>query len=69
MRVMEKATKKVYRFNCPICGSKLEADGREFSDLGNKVIEFNCPVCRKRRYINWGSIRCKIIYEGEETRE
>lgn len=67
MKIIEKAIKKLYRFNCPICGTKLEAEGREFTDLGNKVSEFYCPVCRKSRYINWSSLRNHVVYEGKES--
>lgn len=67
MKVVDKALKKTYRFNCPICGSRLEAEEQELTDLGNKVSEFFCPVCKKRRYTNWGNIRNRIVYEGENN--
>lgn len=65
MRVIEKAVKKVYRFNCPNCQSRLEADIQEFDDIGGKVNKFSCPVCKEDRYITWAELRKKIIYEGE----
>ena len=29
MKIVDIAVKKVYRFNCPNCQSRLEADSRE----------------------------------------
>lgn len=47
MKVVDIAVKKVYRFNCPNCQSRLEADTKELEDIGGKVCKFYCPVCRK----------------------
>lgn len=52
MKIVDIAVKKVYRFNCPNCQSRLEAD--------------SCPVCRKDRYITWSDLRKKIVYEGSQ---
>lgn len=57
---------KVYRFNCPNCQSRLEADSSELTDIGGKVSKFYCPVCRKDRYITWSDLRKKIVYEGSQ---
>jgi predicted RNA-binding Zn-ribbon protein involved in translation (DUF1610 family) len=65
MKIVEKALRKVYRFNCPNCGSKLEAGHREIVDIGGKVSKFFCPVCRKDRYVDWVALRKKTIYEGD----
>ena len=65
MRVIDVAIGQVYRFNCPYCGSKLEAESRDLFDLGCKVSEFFCPVCEKRRSISWSSLRKRIIYENQ----
>lgn len=51
MKIVDIAVKKVYRFNCPNCQSRLEADSSELTDIGGKVSKFYCPVCRKDRYI------------------
>ena len=51
MKIVDVAVKKVYRFNCPNCQSRLEADSQDLEDIGAKVIKFFCPVCRKERYI------------------
>ncbi len=67
MKIVDKAVKKLYRFNCPNCGSKLEAECKEVVDIGGKVSKFYCPVCKKERYINWGDLRKKTIYEGDNT--
>lgn len=67
MRVVNIAVKKVYRFNCPNCGSRLEAESHEMMDIGGKVNKFFCPICIKDRYISWASLRKGIIYEGETT--
>lgn len=64
MRIVNVAVKKVYRFNCPNCGSKLEAESKEFTDIGNKVSKFYCPVCKKERYISWSFLRKRTIYES-----
>ena len=48
MRVVDVAVRQCYRFNCPNCGSKLEADCDELVDIGGKTSQFWCPVCRNR---------------------
>lgn len=45
MKIVDLAVKKVYRFNCPNCQSRLEADSNELIDIGGKVNKFYCPVC------------------------
>ena len=37
MKVVDIAVKKVYRFNCPNCQSRLEADTKELEDIGGCV--------------------------------
>ena len=64
MKIIDIAVKKAYRFNCPICQSRLEADGSELTDIGGKISKFYCPTCRKDRYVPWSDIRKKITYEG-----
>lgn len=39
MKIVDIAVKKVYRFNCPNCQSRLEADSKEVVDIGGKWIE------------------------------
>lgn len=51
MKIVDKAVKKVYRFNCPNCQSRLEGESKEFEDIGGKISKFFCPVCKKDRYI------------------
>lgn len=65
MKIVDKAVKKVYRFNCPNCGSRLEAEASELTDIGGKVSKFFCPVCKKDRYVIWGDMRKRFVYEGE----
>jgi predicted RNA-binding Zn-ribbon protein involved in translation (DUF1610 family) len=65
MKIVDVAVRKVYRFNCPNCGSRLEAESLELVDIGNKVSQFFCPVCGKNRYINWAFLRKRTVYEGE----
>lgn len=65
MKVVEVAVKQLYRFNCPNCGSKLEADASELTDIRGKVSKFFCSVCRKERYVSWRSLRAKRIYEHQ----
>ena len=60
MKVVDKAIRKVYRFSCPNCGSKLEAECQELVDIGGKV-------CRKDRYIGWGDLRKKTVYEADNV--
>ena len=69
MKIVDIAVKKVYRFNCPNCQSRLEADSKEVVDIGGKVCKFHCPVCRTERYIAWSDMRKKIVYEGEGTQK
>lgn len=33
MKIIDIAVKKVYRFNCPNCQSRLEADSKEVVDI------------------------------------
>ena len=63
MKIVDIAVKKVYRFNCPNCQSRLEADSSELTDIGGKVSKF---YCRKDRYITWSDLRKKIVYEGSQ---
>lgn len=63
MKVLDVAVKKVYRFNCPNCGSRLEAEYQELVDIGGKVNKFFCPICKKDRYVVWSALRKKMIYE------
>ena len=67
MKIVDKAVKRVYRFNCPNCGSRLEAESQDMTDIGGKVNKFFCPVCKKERYIKWSDLRKKTIYEGENS--
>ncbi|MDO5399000.1 MAG: DNA-directed RNA polymerase [bacterium] len=67
MKVIDKAVRKTYRFSCPNCGSKLEAECQELVDIGGKVSRFFCPVCRKDRYVSWGELRKKTIYEADNV--
>ena len=62
MKVLDIATDRVYRFNCPNCQSRLEAKANELVDIGGKVNRFYCPVCKEERYISWSDIRKKIVY-------
>ena len=34
MKIVDIVVKKVYRFNCPNCQSRLEADSSELTDIG-----------------------------------
>lgn len=63
MRIIEVAVKQLYQFNCPNCGSKLEANPSELTDIGGKVSKFFCPVCQCERYICWRSLRVRRVYE------
>ena len=38
MKIVDIAVKKVYRFNCPNCQSRLEADSSELTDIGASSI-------------------------------
>lgn len=37
MRVVDVAVRQCYRFNCPNCGSRLEADCGDLVDIGGKL--------------------------------
>ena len=65
MKIINKAVKKVYRFNCPDCGARLEANPNELVDMGNKISKFYCPICRTDRFLGWGDLRKKTVYEDE----
>lgn len=68
MKIIDVAIKKVYRFNCPNCQSRLEAEIQELADISGKVCKFYCPVCRMDRYITWAELYKKIICEGDHAR-
>lgn len=65
MKVINAATGFLYRFKCPNCGSTLEAEVGDLSDVGNKVSEFYCPICGKDRYIGWSDLRAKTVFETD----
>ena len=65
MKILGKAVRKLYRFNCPNCGSRLEAEYQEMEDIGGKINKFFCPICRKDRFINWSSLSKKTVYEDD----
>ncbi len=69
MKIVDIAVKKVYRFNCPNCQSRLEADSKEVVDIGGKVLNSIAPCVEKERYIAWSDMRKKIVYEGEGTQK
>ena len=67
MRIVDVAVRQCYRFNCPICGSKLEADSGDLVDIGGKTSQFWCPVCRKERDVPWSSLRKRVVYEDKSA--
>lgn len=67
MKIVDVAVQQFYRFNCPNCGSKLEAEIGELVDVGGKVCRFLCPVCRKECHISWGSLRKRTVYENRSA--
>lgn len=68
MKVIHKAIKKSYRFNCPGCGSILEATSNELRDVGGKASKYYCPICSDERYITWSNLRSKVIYEDVDNK-
>lgn len=62
MKIVGVAIKRVYRFNCPNCGSRLEGEINEFKDIGGKINKFYCPICKKHRYVKWSDLRKHTIY-------
>ena len=38
MKIIDIAVKKVYRFNCPNCQSRLEADSKEVVDSEERCV-------------------------------
>lgn len=65
MRIVDVAVKRVYRLSCPNCGSRLEAEIGDLTDIGGRVSKFDCPVCKKERYVSWSELRKKTVYENE----
>ena len=39
MRVVDVAVRQCYRFNCPNCGSRLEADCGDLADIDESTLE------------------------------
>lgn len=64
VKVIDKAKRGVYIFNCSACGSRLEASCDDLTVMGNKVCKYFCPICKKYRYISWSAMKSKIVYEG-----
>lgn len=67
VKVMDVAVRQCYRFNCPNCGSRLEADCGDLVDIGGKTSRFWCPVCRKERYVPWSALRKRVVYEDKSA--
>lgn len=44
MKIVDKAVKKVYRFNCPNCQSRLEGESKEFEDIGGGAYVSICAI-------------------------
>ena len=44
MKIVDKAVKKVCRFNCPNCQSRLEGESKEFIYLLSVLIAFESGV-------------------------
>ena len=63
MKIVDIAVKKVYRFNCPNCQSRLEADSKEVVDIGGKVCKFHCPclLYTSRDYQNTAIVNCEQL--------
>lgn len=40
MKIVDKAVKKVYRFNCTNCQSRLEGESKEFEELANSFAQY-----------------------------
>ena len=56
MKIVDKAVKKVYRFNCPNCQSRLEGESKEFEDIGGKISKFFLSRYARRIVILHGLI-------------
>ena len=65
--IVDVAVRQCYRFNCPNCGSRLEADCGDLVDIGGKTSRFWCPVCRKERYVPWSALRKRVVYEDKSA--
>ena len=62
MKIVDRAVKKVYRFNCPNCQSRLEGESKEFEDIGGKISKFSDVWSTRRmlRQIN------KLFGKGDD---
>jgi len=40
MKIVQKAVKRLYHFECCNCGSKLEVEPGKLMDVGNKISKF-----------------------------
>ena len=67
MKIIGIAIERTYRFNCPVCGSKLECEGHELNDIGGRVKKFFCPICKKDRYISWSELRKRTVYDTDDS--
>lgn len=50
MKIVDIAVRKVYRFNCPNCQSRLEAEAQELVDIGGKVLWHRYHTYRNHLY-------------------
>lgn len=66
MKVIDKAEKSIYIFNCSACSSKLEANCDDLTIIGNKICKYRCPVCKKVRYISWSAMKSKTLFTGDD---
>ena len=76
MKIIDIAVKKVYRFNCPNCQSRLEADSKEVVDIGGKVCKFHCDWWafswqkgKLDEIFGWYDEHCKYMKLHPKTRK
>lgn len=63
-----KIVKKMYLFDCPGCGNRLEASPKEVRLDGLCKVFFNCPVCKRiERARIVGTIVYDNRYEEQES--
>ena len=62
MKIVDVATKRVYRFNCPNCGSRLGGRSRGTYDVGGGIRRFFLPDCIEENYIWWAGFSKKKIF-------
>lgn len=66
MRVVDVAVRQCYRFNCPNCGSRLEADAAIWWTSAERQAGSGARS-PEERYVPWSALRKRVVYEDKSA--